>query len=110
MKRFLFRLVSKRLLGMLSEEDILAVDPKSGKARIGSREISREELDDLAEDAKAIMKSPAFALVYRAMIDAARKKIFDEGHDRLSLDQGKMVLWALDVMAKKIANMASMKR
>jgi hypothetical protein len=56
------------------------------------------------------MKSPAFALVYRAMIDAARKKIFDEGHDRLSLDQGKMVLWALDVMAKKIANMASMKR
>lgn len=110
MKRFLFRIISRRLIGMLSDEELLHVDPKSGKAYVGGREISRDELDEISDDAKAIMKSKAFALVYRAMLDAARKKIFDEGHDRFSLDQGKMVLWTLDVMVKKISNVASLKR
>ncbi len=110
MKRFFFRFISKRLLGMISDEDLLIVDHKSGKAFIGNREISKVELETLAEEAQAMMKNPAFALVYKAMIDAARVKIFEEGHDRFSLDQGKMVLWTLDVLAKKVANMASLKR
>ena len=95
---------------MLSEEDFLVVDHKSGKAWIGQKEIDKQELSLIADDAQALMKSQAFALVCKAMLDAGRKKIFEEGHDRFSLDQGKMILWTLDVMAKKIANMASLRR
>lgn len=91
---------------MVTEKDFIRIDAKTGRMFIGDHVLSKGEVEGIAKAAKDLKENDAYVLIMREMWNIGEKKIFFEGHDQRVRDHGMDALWVLDLIIKKVDNMA----
>ena len=94
---------------MITEKDFLVFDQKTGQMRIGNHILTKGELESFSKAAKDLKQNDAYILVMREMWNIGERKIFFEGEEMRSRQQGIGTLWVLDLIIKKVENMSRLK-
>lgn len=109
MKNRLINLIAGRLFRLVTEEDFLRLDVGTGKVYLRGRELAPSQVDDLAREARDIQSTNVYKLILSEMTFEANKKIFFDSRSESDLVAGKMVLWTLDVLSRKVDNLGKVK-
>lgn len=108
-KKFLQNFIAKHLFKMVVEKDFLRFDAKTGLMYIGNHQLTKSEMEAFAKSAKDLKQNDAYILIMRELWSIGEKKIFFEGQDQKAYDNGKTILWTLDLIIKKVENLARLK-
>lgn len=100
--------VFKHLFKLVLEEEILRPD-KNGNIWYRGRYLTKEERQDLEEQAKLILKQPLWEMLTKEMEYLANKRMFHESKDEIDMLGGKMMLYLIDVLRKKLYNIRGFK-
>lgn len=95
---------------MITERDFLRLDPKTGLMWIGNHQVNKSEMEAFAKSAKDLKQNDAYILIMREMWSTGEKKVFFEGHDEKVRQHGMDTLWVLDLINKKVENMARLSK
>lgn len=90
-------------------EDVLREHPSNpGKLMRGSKVLSVMERNSLIEQAKFLQNQDLMSILLNEMKYLCEKKIYEDSKDQFDVAVGKMGLWYVDVMKKKIAKLAGL--
>lgn len=95
----------RHLYKLVLPEEILRPDG-TGRIYFRGKTLEKEEMSDLGEQARLIMKQPVFRMLMLEMTDVANRKIFHESKDTTDILAGKMALYTVDVLEKKLYNIS----
>lgn len=98
--------IAKDLFNDVSEKDILRY--VRGKFYFNGKVLTEAQQKDIILQAQALLKSDLFLLLMREMVYEGNKKIYHDSKDLQDLLAGKMVLWTVDVLKKKVENIAKL--
>ena len=98
-------LLTKHLFKMVLEHEFLNVDAK-GRLWYQGRQLSKDEVADLGEQARLILKQPLWMLLTTEMQHVAQKKMFHESKDAWDMTSGKLMLKVIEIMSKKLYNIS----
>lgn len=110
LKKILRNFIAKHLFKMITERDFLRLDPKTGLMWIGNHQVNKSEMEAFAKSAKDLKQNDAYILIMREMWSTGEKKVFFEGHDEKVRQHGMDTLWVLDLINKKVENMARLSK
>jgi hypothetical protein len=97
--------VVKNLLKSITEEDVLRPDKKGGIIYRG-RTLSKEMCDRLQDEAEMLENSYTLKFILEDMEYLANKTMFEKSSKFDDLLFGKAMLYTIDVLKKKIHNLA----
>jgi hypothetical protein len=103
----LANLIFKHLFNGVTEDEVLTVVGKS--FYYCGRLLSDDEKRGIISEAKMIQASVLWNFLLNEMTVSANEKIFNKAVSPDDILAGKMVLWTLDIMKKKIAKLANWK-
>lgn len=92
---------------MVSENDFLMSD-KTGKLIYQGNPLTSEQKSSIISQAQVLHSMDLYKLLMNEMKYVANKKIFFDAKNIDDMMAGKMVLWTLDVIEKKIENLAKL--
>lgn len=95
----------KKLLRSIKEEDILRVSEKGGIICRG-KDLTREQIDAIKAEAEYLESSITLKLVLDDMEYLAQKTMFDRSQSFDDMRFGKAQLYVIDILRKKIKNLA----
>jgi len=108
-KRYLRRkaieYLTKKLLRSITAEDVLRRG-KDGIMRARGRKLSKEMVDQLQNEAEYINNSITFQLIMDDMEHLAHQTMFERSTGFEDMLFGKAMLYNIDVLKKKIQNLA----
>jgi len=107
-KKLLHNFIAKHLFKMVTEKDFIKINSK-GEVFIGSHKLSKGEIEGFSKAAKDLMQNDAYVLIMREMWTIGEKKVFFEGGNDVARAHGMSVLWVLDLIIKKVENLARLK-
>jgi len=90
------------------EDEFLIYNKKDGMFTVRSQPVGIPKLRVIKEHAKFLESSEVFRLILNEMKAIAEKKMFDESKTVEDLLAGKMMLYNIDVLKKKIRNLAQL--
>lgn len=100
-------LVFKDLFNGITEDDILKL--VNGKLIHRGITLSHEQKNSIINEAESLKSNNALTAIISDLKFTANKRIF---HDSVCLEDilaGKMALWVIDLLEKKIQNLANIK-
>lgn len=89
----------------VTEDDILQII--NGVVHFKGQPLTRQQADVLAAEAKMIQQTSLWQMLTDEMQYAAQQKMFDEARSIEDMWAGKMAIWVLDVMKKKLNSISS---
>jgi len=104
-RRWLIHYATKHLLRFIAEEDLLRPDGKGGIICKGKK-VSREMQDQIAVEAEYIQNSVTFKLLTQDMEYLAHQTMFHKSSKFDDMLFGKVMLYVIDILKKKIANLS----
>lgn len=105
LKRKVIEYVTKHLLRSITEGDVLRRG-KDGIIRARGRKLSNEMVDQLQNEAEYINNSITFKLLMDDMEYLAHQTMFEKSQSFDDVMFGKAMLYNIDVLKKKINNLA----
>ena len=108
MKKWLINLLAGSLFKLVSENDFYRVGEKGTLIHRG-RVLTDVEKHRIISEAKFLQSSETLLALLAEMIYVANKRIYFDSKDATDMLGGKMVLWTIDVLVKKIDNLSKLK-
>lgn len=93
---------------MITEKDFLV--HRNDGYYIGNHKLNKSELEAFEKSAKDLKANDAYVLIMREMWALGEKKIFFEGENNRAREVGIDTLWVLDLIIKKVENMARLSK
>lgn len=94
------------LLAVVPEE---VLEYKDNVFYIHGTPLSYEQSEELVNEAKALKKLQLWQWLFQDMKRISNKRIFEHSQSFQDMEFGKAVLYVVDVIEKKITNIANMK-
>lgn len=107
MKQKLLNYITRHLFKFITAEEFLRMD--AGKLIIGNHILTNEEKAGVIADAQAIKNTKLWSLLLKEMQYVAQKRMYFESSSEDDILAGKMTLWTIDIMDKKINNLTKLK-
>ena len=107
-KNLVFTLITKHLFKIITQDDFLTVD-KQGIIWHKGNALSVAQRQGLIKMANEIRNNELFTLLMKEMTFVANKEIYFNSKTISDVLGGKMCLWTLDVLTKKIENLSNLK-
>lgn len=98
--------ITKALYNDVKKEDILVL--KDGKLHLNGQPVSPETLKSLANQAQAIQTFDIYKLLMDEMRVLANKKLYYDSKTEYDMLFAKAMLWTIDVLEKKLANISKL--
>ena len=96
--------VFKSLFNGITEDDVLKFN--KGKFTVGGKELTPDDTYAIISGAKGIRETLVWQQLVKDMKYEANRMMFDTSLKYEDMLAGKMVLWTLDVMEKKLASLS----
>lgn len=103
----LFNYLMKNLFNTVTEDQILKI--YNNKVTIGNVELSEKDVRGLKSEAITIQSLPLWQYLTGSMKYIANKRMYNDSKSIEDLIAGKMILFTLEVMEKKIDNIKNIK-
>lgn len=107
LKRKLIKWVVRDLFNGVTEEDILNVKSKN-QITFKGKPLSKEQVEQLKNDAIAIQGSALWKLMSNDMKYLANKRMFETGETETDLIFGRVMLYWVDVVDTKLKNLKNL--
>jgi hypothetical protein len=98
--------ITKALYNDVKKEDVLVL--KDGKLCLNGKPISDETKKSLANQAQTIMTMDVYKLLMDEMRVLSNKKIYYDSKTEYDIMFAKAILWTIDVLEKKLANISKL--
>jgi hypothetical protein len=108
-KNWLVNYIAGHLFNFITENDFL-IKKRDGSIFFKGKKLSQQETQTIAEEAHNIKSSFLYKLLINEMIHVANKKIYFDATTHEHLIEGKCTLWTIDVLTRKIDNIAILKK
>jgi hypothetical protein len=106
MKKYIINFIAGKLFKLVTEDEFLRVDPKTGNVHYRGTVLTKQSVESLAHEAKNIKSSELYKVMLNEMTFIANKKMFFDSTSETDILAGKMILWTLDVLSRKIDNIS----
>lgn len=93
----------------LTEQDILCYNAGDKKFYLGGKALKKDQLQTLVAEAGTFTKSAIWNILLQAIKREACRKLYEESVDELGLIFPKAMLYSLDLLEKKVHNIANLK-
>lgn len=103
--------ILKNLFNAVTEESFLKTTLQAGKVRgimLGSTQLTENEANELANDAKFLKRSRLWKLLIESMQYSANENLFNKSQTIEDMVFAKAMLYTLDVMSKKVDNISKL--
>ena len=97
----------RRLFNTLTVDDLLVYH--NGKMYIGGKEISKDRKQSFISQAHTIAQLPLWEQLIKDMKVISNQRMFEKGTSVDDIMFGKAMLYTIDVMERKIANLRRLK-
>lgn len=94
------------LFNGVNEDDFLVFNKSTKSFKINSKTVGLSELKKIKEHTKFINSSSVFKLILNEMKSIAYLKMFENSQTEKDLLAGKMMLYNIEVLRKKIFNLS----
>lgn len=105
LRKYLVHFVVRNLLQSITEEELLRVN-KNGKMMCRGKVVTREMQDQIQVEAEYIKNSITFKLIMDDMKYLANETMFTKSSKFDDMLFGKAMLYVIDLLIKKINNLA----
>jgi hypothetical protein len=109
MKKYIINYIAKHLFKLITEDEFLRVD-KKGDVHFRGTVLTKDQIETLSKEAKDIKSTELYKILLNEMTFLSNKKIFFDSTSETDLLAGKMALWTLDVLSRKIDNISRLVR
>ncbi len=104
----LINFLAKQLFKTIVEDDFLTIS-KMGVVKFKGKILDNAQKADLIRNARDLLDNQAWQLMLIEMSFVANKKIYFDSGTMEDMVGGKLILWTLDVMFKKVIKLAELK-
>lgn len=105
---FVSRIVFKHLFKLVLEEEFLRTDQR-GNVWYNGKVLTKEQRIDIKDQAQLIIKQPLFMMLVKEMQYVASRRMYHDSKDEIDMLGGKMLLYLIDVLCKKLYNIGGLK-
>jgi len=109
MKKSKLNSMTKDLFNEPIKDFDLLQEPIAGKLIYQGRVLTLSEKDNIISQAKLIKSIELFGMLTNEMKYLCEKKIYLDSKDHFDIATGKMGLWFIDVLKKKLDRLSTMK-
>ena len=106
LKRFLLKIIVKHLLKGILEEDVLRMSSR-GRIIYRGKELSQEDTLIIKAQAEVLSESRVLKLILKDIEFLAQKMMFEKSQSYKDMEFGKAILYTVDMIEKKIRNLAN---
>jgi len=92
----------KRLYNTISAEDILQHDKTSGQFMFMGKQMSKEEMGIISEQARTFFDSKLWSVLQADLKYQANKRMYTESIDTLGIEAGKLFTYCIDVINTRL--------
>ena len=107
-KTALINFIAKHLFKLVTESDFLRID-NNAQVSFRGKLLNSIEREAIVVEAKNLHANEMWKLLQNEMVYVANKKMFYDSSTTDDILAGKMVLWTLDVMQKKIDKLSRLR-
>lgn len=100
--------MARNLFNVLTEEDIIKFDKSRKKFIIKGQVVPENEVQEIISGAQTIQQILTWKLLVREMKVVANKMIYFNSKTQEDIIGGKMMLYTIDIMEKKLDNLSKM--
>ena len=104
LRRLLINFIAKNFFKLVTEDEFLRYEEKTGRVFNRNIPLTQAQIDGIIHEAKSIQENQLFQYMVKEMTFLANKKMFFDSTSENDIVAGKMILWTLDVMTRKIDN------
>lgn len=98
----------QNLFNAVTEDDFLQIKPSG--AYMGTQKLSPSTINSYIEQASTILQMELWSVIVKQMQLAANKRMYVESTSDDDLIFGKAMLYALDVLQKKLYNLSNINK
>ena len=99
----------KSLFNAVTADEVMTINLKNGKVYLNKQEISKERVKTYQAEANILQESLLFQQLLKDMKYAANFQMYENSSKDDDIVFGKAVLWAVDVIEKKIKGLIKIK-
>lgn len=101
-RRRLLTLAVRRLYNTIGPDDILKIDTASGLWMYEGKQIGKEEMYVLKEQAKGLLESRLWKILQADLKYQANKRMFVESVDVIDITAGKLLTFYIDIIHTRL--------
>lgn len=108
MKRWFINFITRNLFNTLTEDDIIKYDSSKKHFVVNGQAVPDSEAREIVNGASIVQQTLVWKLLVSEMKVLANKKMYFHSKNEDDILAGKMMLYTIDIMERKLDNLSKM--